>query len=94
MTECGFQLTVDWIAEVTEAVPEAKSRVGWSFNTKRLADRYRKMGLKVVMCETNGVVNHIKVSCQICGAWDAPKGTTFIQCNAQKHRDFYDAFPS
>ena len=93
MKECGYSLTVEYIAEAINAREDDTSLVGFAFNTDALAARYESMGL-VVERSPGGSVR--SAECKICktemSTRTAPSGTRAVFCDPELHTAYYDAF--
>ncbi len=94
MKECGYCLTVEHVAEATNARPDDTSSVGFSFDSDALARFYQHMGLEIVrVFGDRGPVQSGK--CKIChlehNKVTAPNGTRIIQCDPEKHAAYYNA---
>lgn len=94
---CGFRLTAENVAMLTDARP-VDSGVGWSYTVTKLQDQYQKMGLKVEMGPNPDVPDQLVVflaRCRICGLFDKSNvehdDGHYMLCDQQKHADYYDS---
>ncbi len=102
MTEtCGYRLLPDEIAKRTGArrVSKKRSPVGWRFKVSVLAYQYERCGLNAVIAVSPMGMKIVKsATCKICGVFDESNTRHadghYLQCNAEKHRAYYDSFLS